>query len=199
MTLRSLRSYYLIESPIIHANQTAYIPGRVVHDNFRVFNFYNINCKEKDINALLYLLDAKKAFDSVSHKYMHKVLEAYSFSNSFIETMKMLYKVIQASILVNGYKSTIIRILRIVKQGNVLSCTLFILCIDPIIRKKDNNPSIQPVQVPRLRFSNICIENKISGFAEDIGLAVNNNQTTINKVFKDYMHCLVIYQEYNLI
>jgi len=55
---------------VIHPSQTAYIPGRVVHDNLRVFDFYNRYCRENNIDALLVSLDAKKAFDSVSHKYM---------------------------------------------------------------------------------------------------------------------------------
>jgi hypothetical protein len=36
---------------IIHPCQTAYIPGRVVHDNLRVFDFYTRYCKENDIDA----------------------------------------------------------------------------------------------------------------------------------------------------
>jgi len=171
---------------IIHPSQTAYIPGRVVHDNLRIFDFYNRYCKEHDIDALLISLDAKKAFDSVSHKYMHKVLEAYGFSNEFIDTVKMLYNDIKATVLVNGYKSTIIKILRSVKQGDALSCALFILCIDPLIRKIDSNPNIKPVPIPRSRFSNLSITNKISGFADDIGLAINNDQRSINSVFEDY-------------
>ena len=171
---------------IIHPCQTAYIPGRVVHDNLRIFEFYNNYCKEKNIDALLLSLDAKKAFDSVSHKYMHKVLEAYGFSNEFIETVKLLYRDIKAQILVNGYKSVIIKILRSVKQGDALSCALFILCIDPLIRKIDTNPDISPVPIPRSRFTDITITSKISGFADDIGLAVNNDKKTIDSIFKDY-------------
>ena len=171
---------------LIHPSQTAYIPGRVVHDNLRLFDFYNNYCKEKDIDALLISLDAKKAFDSVSHKYLHKVLASYGFSDDFIETVKLLYKDIKANILVNGYKSVMIKILRSVKQGDALSCALFILCIDPLIRKIENNPAIKPVDVSRSRFTGIKISNKIAGFADDIGAAVNNDNVSINNVFSDY-------------
>ena len=171
---------------LIHPCQTAYIPGRVVHDNLRVFEFYNNYCKENNIDALLISLDAKKAFDSVSHKYMHKVLASYGFSEEFIDTVKLLYNNIQAQILVNGYKSVIIKILRSVKQGDALSCALFILCIDPLIRKIDANPNIKPVQVRPSRYSDIKINNKVCGFADDIGLAVNNDSNTISNIFKVY-------------
>jgi exonuclease III len=171
---------------LIHPTQTAYIPGRSVHDNLRMFDFYNNYCKAHNIDALLISLDAKKAFDSVSHKYLHKVLLAYGFSNEFIETVKLLYNDIKANILVNGYKSVIIKILRSVKQGDALSCALFILCIDPLIRKIENNPEIKSVQIPRSSLTGIKISNKVGGFADDIGVAINNDVRSINNVFKDY-------------
>jgi len=30
---------------LIHPSQTAYVPGRAVHDNLRMFDFYNNYCK----------------------------------------------------------------------------------------------------------------------------------------------------------
>jgi hypothetical protein len=117
---------------------------------------------------------------------MYKVLEKYGFSNEFIEVIKLLYKDIQAQILVNGYKSTIIKILRSVKQGDALSCALFILCIDPLIRKIESNTNIKPVQVTPSRYSNIKIDYKVGGFADDIGLVVNNDRYTVENIFLDY-------------
>jgi exonuclease III len=171
---------------VIHPCQTAYIPGRVVHDNLRLFDFYNNICKEKDIDALLISLDAKKAFDSVSHKYMHKVLSTYGFSDTFIEIVKILYKDIEAQILVNGHKTVFIKILRSVKQGDALSCALFILCIDPLIRKIANDSNIKPASIPKSRYSDIRIEEKIAGFADDIGLVVNNDSQSIKGIFDTY-------------
>ncbi len=171
---------------VIAPSQTAYVPGRVVHDNLRMFNFYKNYCKEHNINALLVSLDAKKAFDSVSHKYLHEVLKRYGFSDSFIELIKLLYNDLKANVMVNGFKSVLIRIERSVKQGDALSCALFILCIDPLIRKLESNKKIKCVPVPRAIYSNIKIEGKVGGFADDIGLAVNNDIDTINEIFKDY-------------
>ncbi len=148
---------------LISPAQTAYIPGRVVHDNLRMFDFYSDYCKRNNVDALLISLDAKKAFDSVSHKYLEKVLKSYGFSDSFIEVVKLLYKDIKANIMINGYKSVAIKIARSVKQGDALSCALFILCIDPLIRKLENNEAIKPIPIPRSRYSNIHIKTQGRG------------------------------------
>ncbi len=171
---------------LIIETQTAYVPGRVVHDNLRLFDFYKNYCQKHNIDGLLISLDAKKAFDSVSHKYLHEVLKRYGFSNEFIDTVKLLYNDIKANILVNGYKSVMIKIARSVKQGDALSCALFILCIDPLMRKIEKNENIKPIPIPRSRYSNIVINTKTGGFADDVGLVIRNDPESIKYVFEDY-------------
>jgi hypothetical protein len=119
---------------IIDPSQTAYVPGRSVMDNIRS-NFYTKNlCQSKKIDDLLISLDAKKAFDSVSHDYTRETLKAYSFEDKFIKYFNMLYNGLSVKVLVNGFFSENISIERGVKQGDALSCSLFILCMDPLIR-----------------------------------------------------------------
>ena len=48
---------------------------------------------------------------------------------------KLLNKNLKADILVNGFRTDKINIEQSVKQGDALSCSLFILCMDPLIRK----------------------------------------------------------------
>ena len=98
----------------------------------------------------------------------------------------MLYRDIKANILVNGYKSVMIKIARSVKQGDALSCALFILCIDPLLRKMENNNAIKAIPIPKSRYSNIEIKAKSGTFADDVGMAVKNEAATINAIFDDY-------------
>jgi retron-type reverse transcriptase len=90
---------------IIDPSQTAYVPGRSVMDNLRSNKFLKEYCKNKNINAILTSLDAKKAFDSVSHEYIDEVLDRYGFGETFRNYFKILYKDITAKILINGYFS----------------------------------------------------------------------------------------------
>jgi hypothetical protein len=92
---------------------------------------------------VLISLDAKKAFDSVDHKYIEETLIAYGFGPGFIQIFKTLYRNIIAKILVNGFASESIKIERGVKHGDALSCAIFILCIDPLLRNLNKNKRIE--------------------------------------------------------
>jgi hypothetical protein len=128
---------------IIDPSQTAYVPGRSVADNLRA-NFYMKNhCEKSNIESVLILLDAKKAFDSVNHNYIEDTLKAYGFGKGFVNIFKILYKNITARILINGFQSESIRIERGVKQGDALSCAIFIICIDPLLRNLNESKDIK--------------------------------------------------------
>ena len=130
---------------IIDPSQTAYVPGRSVMDNLRS-NFYVKNlCKSQKLDGLLISLDAKKAFDSVSHDYIRETLKAYGFGENFVKYFNTLYNGLTVKVLVNGFFSDKINIERGVKQGDALSCSLFILCMDPLIRNLNGNKKIEPL------------------------------------------------------
>jgi hypothetical protein len=144
----AIRVNKVLES-IIDTSQTAYIPGRSVMDNLRGNKFMKDYCKQHNIDAVLVSLDAKKAFDSVNHEYIDTVLVNYGFGEVFRHYFKTLYKDLSAKILINGYLSEKISIERGVKQGDALSCAIFILCIDPLIRNINKNKLIQHVIVKK--------------------------------------------------
>jgi exonuclease III len=167
---------------IIDPSQTAYVSGRAVTDNLRANFFLKNHCKQKRINAALISLDAKKAFDSVDHKYIKKTLEAYGFGEGFIRTFQTLYKNITARILVNGYTTEPIQINRGVKQGDALSCAIFIICIDPLLRNLNKNMNIKQIKIGRR--NNISF--KAAAYADDISVICENSQECIQQVFNEY-------------
>ncbi len=166
---------------IIDPSQTAYVPGRSVADNLRA-NFYMKNqCEKLNLDAVLISLDAKKAFDSVDHKYIENTLKAYGFGAGFINIFKILYKDITARILVNGFQSESIKIERGVKQGDALSCAIFIICIDPLLRNINESKNIKEIRINR---SSIFF--KAGAFADDVSVICQNNLKVIQGVFDEY-------------
>jgi hypothetical protein len=73
---------------LIDPNQTAYVKGRSVTDNLRSILFMKDHCVEEEVDAVLISLDAKKAFDSVSHQYTETILKNYGFRPQFIKCFK---------------------------------------------------------------------------------------------------------------
>jgi len=71
---------------ILLESQVAYVPGRAVQDNLRMFEFFNSYCEKHNIESVIISLDAAKAFDSVDHKYMFETLRRFGFSEEFIES-----------------------------------------------------------------------------------------------------------------
>jgi hypothetical protein len=154
-------------------------------DNLRGNKFMKDYCKQHNIDAVLVLLDAKKAFDSVNHEYIDTVLVNYGFGEVFRHYFKTLYKDLSAKILINGYLSEKISIERGVKQGDALSCAIFILCIDPLIRNINKNKLIQHVIVKKGVYKMKGI-HKASGFADDISIISMGDSVSIKQIFVEY-------------
>jgi hypothetical protein len=138
------------------------------------------------IDERIYILslDAKKAFDSVDHKFMYSTLRAYGFGEEFIKTIQTIYKDLTASVMVNGFKSGVIRLLRGVKQGDALSCALFVIIIDPMLRAVERSNEIKSLEITS-PFTNKKVELKISGYADDLTPVVNS-LTSVQNVFHLY-------------
>ena len=99
----------------------------------------------KKIPAALLSLDQETAFDRVSHEYMFAVLKAYGFGDSFIGWIKLLYKNVSSTVLVNGLQTDPFPVTRSVRQGCSLSPLLFVLCIEPLaiaLRKDESFPGM---------------------------------------------------------
>jgi hypothetical protein len=172
---------------IIDSSQTAYVPGRSVMDNLRSNKFLKDYCKKHQINAILTSLDAKKAFDSVDHRYIDEVLDKYGFGTLFRLYFKTLYKDILAKIFINGHFSNAINIERGVKQGDALSCAIFILCINPLLRNLNHNNKIKPITIKKDKNVNKrMITHKASGFADDISIICMDEKVSLSQAFYEY-------------
>ena len=171
---------------IIDVSQTAYVPGRSITDNLRSNTFYKNYCKQNNVDAVLISLDAKKAFDSVDHKYIEETLKAYGFGPTFLNVFKTLYNEITARILINGFMSEKIRIERGVKQGDALSCALFIICIDPLLRNLNKNKNIKKIKIKYGRAIKKEIDLKAAAYADDISVICENENNSIQMVFNEY-------------
>ena len=84
-----------------------------------------------------------------------------------------------------GFFSEKIKIKRGVKQGDALSCSFFILCMDQLIRNLNKNKKIEPITF-KSKLTHMVVKRKASGYADDIGIVCRNKLGSVQEVFFEY-------------
>ena len=166
----------------IGPEQTAYIPGRLINDNVRaMLSTIDMANVDQSVDGALVSLDAKKAFDSVDHNYIRRCLTAFGL-DGFIPIFNTLYKDLRSDIILNGRTVTGYQILVGVKQGDALSCILFIMCMEPLIRNLKQNITIEPIVTVGLP---IRIP-KVYSYADDVTVVAKRTDRGIQGIFTEY-------------
>ena len=172
----------LVLPHVICEAQAAYIPGRDISFNNRLLQHAKSYANARGLDFSVVSLDAQKAFDSVSHEYLEKVLQVYNFPPEFIAAFKTLYANLTSVVQVNGFLSTEFDICNGVKQGDALSCSLFILAIDPLLRNLTENLQIEGLAIPVSTAESI--EIKVLAYADDITIVCKNG--AFQPIFEEY-------------
>jgi hypothetical protein len=136
---------------------------------------------DRNVNGVIIALDAQKAFDSVNHDYIAAVLHRCALTN-FTPIFKLLYKDLRNDIMINGRIGSGYNISNGVKQGDALSCSLFILAIEPVVRNIMQNNSILPLRSNELNYD----WPKVFGYADDLTIITNNDIACVSEVFAEY-------------
>lgn len=157
---------------IVHPDQTGFIPGRYSGNNVRRLLNVMSSVSTKNSEAMVLSLDAEKAFDRLSWKYLFQTLKRYGFGEKFITWIRILYFEPRASVRVNGYGSEYFTLGRGTRQGCPLSPALFALCIEPFAQMIRDNVNITGLIAGEE-------EHKISLYADDVLLYLSNLSQSI--------------------
>ena len=96
--------------------------------------------------------------------------------------MRVLYANLTATVQVNGFLSKEFQIRNGVKQGDALSCGLFVLAIDPLLRNLNSNVHIEGVSIPVNPMEVQVI--KVLSYADDITIISRN--PFLQEIFTEY-------------
>ena len=166
-------------SKTITPNQTAYIKNRQITDNLNLIQYATEKSAELDITTMIVSLDAEKAFDSVEHWYLREVLKKIGLTD-FIAVFDLLYRNQIVNIHLNGRIAGKYTIKNGVKQGDALSCILFVLGIEPLIRNINMD-----VEVEGIKIHDFPIPKAIA-YADDVACIINSNKGNLQKIFDHY-------------
>ena len=165
----------------LEERQTAYLKGRLINDNIRSMIATIGLSEEESLNGLIVALDAKKAFDSVSHKYIERCLDRFGCER-FIPIFRTLYNELSTDIMINGRIEKGFNIKRGVKQGDALSCIIFIMCMEPLLSNIEANASIEPISSRKLNST----LPKTYAYADDVNATISDSPASLRALFKEY-------------
>ena len=162
----------LVISDLIGPKQTYAVNGRSIQDNLHLIREV-LEGIEDDTEAAPISLDQSKAFDGVDHRFLATVLETAGFEPEFSRWISMMYHNFQAVVQVKGRCSRAFLIERSVWQGCPLSPLLYILALEPLLRRlrdEGANPALRGVPFVGPLMA------RVSAFADDITVFESHRQ-----------------------
>lgn len=121
---------------LISPYQLAFIPGRLIQDNFIVGAeiFHAMRHKQGKGSWISVKVDMEKAYDRAEWTFILKVLKLFGFHSKWLSWIKLCLTTSQFSILLNGVPFGNFSSSRGLRQGNPISPFLFLLCSEVLSR-----------------------------------------------------------------
>lgn len=152
--LLSIRLKPILQN-IISENQPAFIPDRAISDNVlithEVLHFLKILGATKHCTMAVKTY-VSKAYDRLEWSFIRTVLEKLGFHPTWIDWMMQCISTVSYSFLLNNEVAGDIHPQRGIRQGDLLSPYIFILCgevLSGLCKKKQDVGNLQEIRVAR--------------------------------------------------
>lgn len=131
----------------LHPAQQGFIIHRNYDSHIHTLTHQFYCAEHNNTQQHILFLDTAKAFDTIHHKYIHKILKTMHFPAWFRNTITHLTQNITAKLSFANRHAPLIPIQRGVKQGCPLSPLLFAICFDPLLHHLSNIRGLQAFAV----------------------------------------------------
>jgi len=149
--------------------QTGFRPNRSTTDNIFMIRQITEKCYKYNIDIHNIFIDYTHAFDSIKRNKILDSLIQYKIPPKLIRLVKLTLENTTAKVKVNNLYTSEFRVESGVKQGDLLSPTLFSLVIDTILKKQDIRGNI----FMQLR--------QLMAYADDILITACTKQSLMDK------------------
>ena len=157
---------------IIYQDQKGFISGRYIGENIRLIYDILFETKQQNMPGLLLSIDFKQAFDSISWKFIHKVLDYYNFGPSFKKWIKLFQTNVESCIIQNGFISEYFYLERGCRQGDPISPYIFILCVEILGLMIRNDENVKGIKINGKEY-------KLSQYADDTQLFLDGSELSL--------------------
>ena len=149
---------------LVRNNQSAFITGRLIHENFKAVQLTAKLLHRKKIPSALYKIDIAKAFDSLDWTFLLQLLGHMGFSNRWTNWISVILSTASTKIILNGSLGRRICHARGLRQGDPLSPLLFVLAMEALnalIKNAETKGPLTP-------FGSAAIQERIFLYADDV-------------------------------
>jgi hypothetical protein len=107
---------------LVHANQSTFIKGRFIQDNFKMVQMTAKMLQEKKKACLLLKIDIARAFHLVAWVFLLEVLQHMEFTGVWREWISVLLSMASTKVLLNG--NPVIEFVMCVDSAKATRCGL---------------------------------------------------------------------------
>lgn len=119
------------------------------------------------------MIDFEKAFDSLSWDFVQNTLSFFNFGASIKKWFNIFYENATSAVCQCGFLSKFINVQRGCRQGDPLSCYIFILCAEVLSLKLKSVENIKGIRIKQT-------EHLLSQFADDTTVMLDGTAQSLN-------------------
>ena len=153
---------------IVQANQSAFIAGRCLHDNFLLVRQIARKLHARKTPGVFLKLDITRVFDSLSWPFLFQVMRKKGFGDAWIRWVAILLQTASTKVVVNGCLGQSFVHACGLRQGDLVSPLLFVIAMEPLtalFRKGAEEGVVS-------KLNGISPTQRLSIYADDVALFI---------------------------
>ena len=164
----------VVLNSLIHEDQKGFISGRFIGENVKLIYDILFETKSQNLPGLILSVDFENAFDTVSWKFIEKVLDYFNFGPSVKSWIKIFQNGSESCIIQNGHMSDFLQLKRGCRQGDPLSPYIFILYAEILAKLIRKNQTLKGIIINGKEF-------RLSQYADDTQMFLDGTEKSLKE------------------